>query len=88
MLDRLVTQIEPPLEHIAWQVPQAFRDFLSGHTIILLGDPGVGKTHLFQHAAQHEGAAYTTVRQFVLFEGENCAGKTVYLDARRISFAE
>src|SRR5215471_13906895 len=81
MLDRLVTQIEPPLEHIARQAPQAFRDFLSGHTIILLGDPGVGKTHLFQHAAQHEGAAYTTVRQFVLFEGENCAGKTVYLDA-------
>lgn len=81
MLDRFVTQIEPPLDHIAKQPPQAFCDFLSGHTIILLGDPGVGKTHLFQHAARHEEAEYTTVRHFVLFEGEHCEGKTVYLDA-------
>ncbi len=81
MLDRLVTQIEPLPDHLAVQTPQAFRDFLSGHSIILLGDPGAGKTHLFQHAAQHEGAEYTTVRQFVLFEGEDWQGKTVYLDA-------
>ena len=70
MLDRLITQIEPPPEYTARQAPQAFRDFLSGHTILLLGDPGVGKTHLFQYAARSEGAEYTTVRQFVVFEGE------------------
>jgi hypothetical protein len=81
MLDRLVTQIEPPPDYTAKQEPQVFRDFLSSHTIILLGDPGVGKTHLFQHAAQPEGAEYTTVRQFVVFEGEAWKGKTVYLDA-------
>ena len=37
--------------------------------------------HLFQHAARYEGAEYTLVRQFVLFEGEAWQGKTVYLDA-------
>ena len=82
MLDRLVTQIEPPPDHTAKQEPQVFRDFLSSHTIILLGDPGLGKTHLFQYTARHEeGADHTTVRQFVLFEGEDWKGKTVYLDA-------
>ncbi len=81
MLDRLVTQIEPPPEPTARQEPRAFRDFLSGHIIILLGDPGAGKTHLFHHAAQYESTEYSTVGQFVLFAGENCEGKTVYLDA-------
>lgn len=74
-------KLSPPPDHIAGQEPRAFRDFLSAHTIILLGDPGVGKTHLFQHAAQQKGAEYTTVRQFVLFEGKDWERKTVYLDA-------
>ena len=65
MLDRLVTQIEPPPDHTAKQEPQVFRDFLSSHTIILLGDPGLGKTHLFQHTTRYDGADYTLVRQFV-----------------------
>jgi chromosomal replication initiation ATPase DnaA len=70
MLDRLVTQIEPPPDHTAKQELQVFHDFLSSHIIILLSDPGVGKTHLCQHAVRHEGAEYTTVRQFVVFDGE------------------
>ena len=81
MLNRLVTQIEPPLDHTAKQELQVFHDFLSSHIIILLSDPGVGKTHLFQHTARHEGAEYTLVRKFVLFEGKAWQGKTVYLDA-------
>jgi hypothetical protein len=80
MLDRLVTQIEP-LEYLEEQKSRAFHDFLDCHNIILLGDPGAGKTHIFRQAAQQAGAVYRTVRQFVYFDGEGCAGKTIYLDA-------
>jgi hypothetical protein len=81
MLDRLVTQIEPYPEDFEQQKPRPFRDFLNGHDIVLLGDPGLGKTHTFRHAAESEGADYRTVQQFVIFEGESSHGKTVYLDA-------
>jgi predicted ATPase len=81
MLDRLVTQIEPQPAHLEELEPRAFCDFSDYHTIILLGDPGLGKTHLFEHAAEYERAVYKTVREFVLSGGEGCEGKTVYLDA-------
>ena len=81
MLDRLVTQMEPPPEHIEAQKSGVFNASLDCHNIILLGDPGLGKTHLFKQAARHEGAVYKTVRQFVCFEGEDCEGKIVYRDA-------
>jgi hypothetical protein len=81
MLDRFVTQIDPHPKDIEQQKPRSFLDFLDCHNIILLGDPGSGKTHTFRHAAEHEGAVYRTVRKFVYFDGEECQGKTVYLDA-------
>jgi hypothetical protein len=81
MLDRFVTQIEPPPEHIEGLKARAFHDCLNRHNIILLGDPGSGKTHIFRQAAQSAGAVYTTVWQFVYFGGEDCEGKTIYLDA-------
>jgi hypothetical protein len=81
MLDRLVTQIDPPPEPIEEPKPRPFLDFLSCHNIILLGDPGLGKTHTFRQGAHYEGAVYKTARDFVYFEGEDCERKSVYLDA-------
>ncbi len=50
MLDRLVTQIEPPPDHTAKQAPHVFCDFLSNHTIILLGDRTLFKERGASHA--------------------------------------
>jgi len=63
MLDRLVTQIEPIPQNYDAQLPRVFRDVLDCHNIILLGDPGMGKTHLFQRTAEYEGAIYKTIRE-------------------------
>jgi len=57
MFDRFVRQVSPPLEDRAtgvlslaiWNQPN----------IILLGDPGAGKSHLFEEAAELSGSLLT-----------------------------
>lgn len=58
-----------------------FKDYLTIPNIILLGDPGMGKTFTFEKAAVYEGAEYFTVRSFLRKRGRNCQDKTIYLDA-------
>jgi hypothetical protein len=48
-------------------------DYLDRDEIILLGDPGAGKTHLFKSLAVAEKAAYYTVPQFVARNGDSSA---------------
>lgn len=54
-----------------------FSEFEKEDAIILLGDPGIGKTTLFRAAA---GANYTTVREF-LVDPLAATGEEVFLDA-------
>lgn len=58
-----------------------FEECLEIPNIILLGDPGMGKTFTFEQAAAYENAEYFTVRSFLRRRGKNCQDKTVYLDA-------
>lgn len=53
-----------------------FAEFETEEAIILLGEPGMGKTTFFKAAAQ---AHYTTVRQF-LVDPHAAAGATLFLD--------
>jgi hypothetical protein len=65
MTDRNVRQISPPVEGNEEQLPQPFSAF-AGHTnIVLLGDPGAGKTYLFQESARAEGGRYLKARAFL-----------------------
>src|SRR5262245_31072662 len=43
MTDRLVRQLDPPTE-----AEKRFSECLKSHNIVLLGDPGAGKSHLFR----------------------------------------
>ncbi|MGC2658293.1 MAG: hypothetical protein WA324_10095 [Bryobacteraceae bacterium] len=75
-LDRRVVQISPVLKDAE---PSRLREFLHCQGIVLLGDPGAGKSHCFEEMAKCEQAQLYTVRQFVACNGD-IQGKTVYLD--------
>ncbi len=75
-LDRQVVLHEPVME----APPKNFIDYLSKPYLILLGDPGIGKTYLFKKSSVYENAKYMTVRSFVALAGAGCEGKLLYLD--------
>lgn len=77
--NRLITIQESSLE-IESSEQKYLRDLFDFDNFILLGDPGMGKTYSFKHAAEYEGAIYQTVGKFRGARGRGCKGKTLYLD--------
>jgi hypothetical protein len=59
------------------EIDSTFAEFETEDAIILLGDPGMGKTTFFRDAAK---ANYTTVRNF-LIDPHAAAGEALFLDA-------
>ena len=59
------------------EINGTFAEFENEDAIILLGDPGMGKTTLFRDAAK---ANYTTVRNFLIYP-HAAAGEALFLDA-------
>jgi hypothetical protein len=60
--------------------PQLFSDFQAEHNIVLLGNPGSGKTHLFDASARQATAEFRTVRAF-LNSPEAWNDKVLFVDA-------
>ena len=77
-VNRRVVQIQPEGTVGPHDSGRLF-DFIDRDLIILLGDPGSGKTFSFDKMAQHEGVSPQTVRLFLSRNGEN-QQETVYLD--------
>jgi predicted NACHT family NTPase len=65
MTDRNVRQISPSLEGISEQEPRPFSAFAEQKNLVLLGDPGAGKTHLFQESAAAVGGRRVKARAFL-----------------------
>lgn len=63
MLNRRVRQIQPQEDKDSQT--KTFGDYSEFPNIVLLGDPGAGKTHLFKQFAIRDGATYLKVRQFI-----------------------
>jgi predicted NACHT family NTPase len=60
--------------------PRLFSDFDGQPNLILLGDPGAGKTHLFREAAAPEGARLLKARAFLVTPAHLMSGQTLFID--------
>jgi predicted NACHT family NTPase len=60
--------------------PQPFTSFSGEANIILLGDPGAGKSHLFRTTAAAEGARLITARSFLNMPASALRGNTLFID--------
>ncbi|ENT4449678.1 NACHT domain-containing NTPase [Salmonella enterica] len=63
MLNRQVRQIYP--QEARDGQTKTFGDYSESPNIVLLGDPGAGKTHLFKQFSAFHGANYLTARHFL-----------------------
>jgi hypothetical protein len=65
MIDRNVRQISAASSREDQQQPRPFSEFAEQTNIVLLGDPGAGKSHLFRETATVFGGRYLTARAFL-----------------------
>ena len=76
MFDRLVRKVNSKQESAH------FSSCLSSDKIILLGDPGSGKSHLFNTFSQEEGASLFSARDFLNLSPARRSGiSSLYIDA-------
>lgn len=57
-----------------------FEDFTESTNLVLLGDPGAGKTHLFRQAALHEGGRFIKARAFLSVPADHLRGQALFID--------
>jgi len=75
-MDRTVRRIESTPSKARQDPTQAFSSYDDAANIVLLGDPGAGKTHTFRECAARTGGRYITARAFLVtpaakFEGNS-----------------
>ena len=80
MTDRNVLDITPDPKRKEACSPQPFSDFAEHANLVLLGDAGAGKTHLFEEVASAGGGRYLRARAF-LFTPIIPEGATLFVDA-------
>jgi predicted NACHT family NTPase len=57
-----------------------FSDFIDHASLVLLGDPGAGKTHLFKEAAAREHAVFLKARAFLSTPAARMANRVLFID--------
>ena len=85
IVSRTCTEIvEDDGKRISAKVSQPLEAYRSVPSYVLLGDPGAGKTTLFDREFRNiEGGFYITARDFIAFEASNhpeWRGKTLFID--------
>jgi predicted NACHT family NTPase len=68
MVDRIVQQIDPAPK--LGEGPRMFSSFLAENNVVLLGDPGAGKSYLFEHFSVLNGASKVSAREFLTTDAE------------------
>lgn len=60
--------------------PRPFADYAASPNLVLLGDPGAGKTHVFTEAAKAEGGRFIKVRAFLSTPAALLSGQVLFID--------
>jgi predicted NACHT family NTPase len=78
-MDRIVRQIHPEERKREGTAERRLSEFLTQPNIVLLGDPGAGKSHTFRDLAATCGGRYLTVRAFLTLPVRN-TGEVLFID--------
>lgn len=79
MCTRMATRKQPLGEGGKPEVV-SLQDLLGARNVVLLGDPGAGKTHAMREACDLEDGIFFTARSFVGNADRKISGRTVYID--------
>lgn len=80
IVDRRFSQLHP-IPTYEPNAPKELPLFFDKPALVILGDPGMGKTTSFEQAAQAEpNSVYVTVRDFLALKPKRWRGKILYLD--------
>lgn len=80
IVDRVFAQLQPEPEDTE-NIPQPLSHYYSHPAVVVLGDPGSGKSTSFeQSAATEPNAVFIPIRDFLAFQADRWEGKTLYLD--------
>jgi hypothetical protein len=79
ILDRTVRRIEPTASKTQEDGPLRLSAYDDATNIVLLGDPGAGKTHTFREMAIQCGGRFVTARRFLVEPAAKFAG-TLFID--------
>ncbi|UWU83180.1 hypothetical protein N2605_27050 [Bradyrhizobium yuanmingense] len=72
------TNVDPDRPQNA--APRPFTDFLAAPSLVLLGDPGAGKTHVFKEAAAAERGRFLKARTFLAAPAPMLTGQVLFID--------
>jgi predicted NACHT family NTPase len=79
-MTRIVRQLNLKSDRPQDAAARPFTDFAASPNLVLLGDPGAGKTHVFKEAAAREGGRFLKARAFLSLPADGLRDQVLFID--------